>query len=268
MPAQKPERPQPGSALVLPRVDDEQTQRALDRITTSSQQTQAQIDALSATAAAIPTLGRLLRTPRILSGTSSSTLTPGTCVVRLRGIGQGGGGGGAVGGACGAGGTSGVLLDIWIGTPGTPLASTAISWTAGSGAGGGGTAAGTNGAAGSDSTITINGVAYTMKGGGGGGGQTVGGTFNTAVTTVPAAGTTAGGITTYGLGGSAFADPGVTGYSGAGGGTDTGAGGVGVVAGAGRPGDSSGFGGGGSGGNGANAGGAGAAGGFIIEEYS
>lgn len=206
---------------------------------------------------------------QILTGTSSGTLATGTCVVHLRGIGQGGGGGGGAASAFGAGGSSGALLDIWIGTPGVALGTLSISWVAGATAGGGGANTGTAGTAGSDSTITINSVTYTMKGGGGGGGMTTPVVITTAITTPPAAGTTSGGVITFGLGGSSFVQPAVAGFTGAGGSTALGAGGasIGTAGGAGQAGNATGFGGGGSGGAGVQAGGAGAAGGLVLEQY-
>lgn len=258
MPATKPKRPPPGHAIVVPRVDDDDTQRALDRIKVTLGQ-------LQATAANGPS-GRILGV-QVLSGSGTATLAVGTCVVHLRGIGQGGGGGGAVGGGAGSGGSSGVMLDIWIGTPGVLLAAS-ITFSAGSAGGGGGNNAGTNGAAGSDSTITINRIAYTMKGGSGGTGAPSGAVLNAAICPVPASGTSTGGVVSWGLGDSSFASPGVVGFSGYGGTTAMGAGGAALIAnGAGNAGSAAGFGGGGSGGLG-GAGGAGAAGGFVIEEYS
>lgn len=43
MPASKPQRPTPGAALTMPRVDDPATQRALDSIALVIQQLQAQL---------------------------------------------------------------------------------------------------------------------------------------------------------------------------------------------------------------------------------
>src|SRR5882757_9524520 len=159
MPAQRPQRPDPGHALLLPRVTGdatgEATQRAFDRIALGVQQQQAKIDTLQSSSDEIAP-GRLLRTPRILTGSGTTTLTDGTCMVILDGVGQGGG----------AGGSSGVRLRIIIGSPGVPIGSLAVSWTAGSSGGSGGSVAGGSGSAGADSTISIAGTAYTMKGGG------------------------------------------------------------------------------------------------------
>lgn len=43
MPASKPQRPTPGAALTMPRVDDPATQRALDSLALVIQQLQAQL---------------------------------------------------------------------------------------------------------------------------------------------------------------------------------------------------------------------------------
>src|SRR5882757_5457674 len=144
MPAQRPQRPDPGHALLLPRVTGdatgEATQRAFDRIALGVQQQQAKIDTLQSSSDEIAP-GRLLRTPRILTGSGTTTLTDGTCMVILDGVGQGGGGGGGSGmgsSGFGAGGSSGVRLRIIIGSPGVPIGSLAVSWTAGSSGGSGG----------------------------------------------------------------------------------------------------------------------------------
>lgn len=235
---------------------------------------QAAADAASAAAAAVPTAGRLLAAPLVLTGTGSGTLPAGTCTVHLVLIGQGGGGGGAVptaGPAGGAGGSTGVKLDLWIGTPGTPLASPAYSWAMGSGANGG-SAAGGAGGVGADSTVTINGTTYTSKGGGGGGGSTGAADDGFAFPTSPAAGTTAGGFRGFGHGQQGRVVDGGAWFGGQGGSTDLGGGGVEATAvSAGNPGDPNGFGGGGGGAAtnaGGRAGGDGAAGGGRIETYS
>lgn len=272
MPAQRPVRPRPGTALVMPRVGDDDTQIALDRVKFTAAQLQAQISGNASSSAP----GRILHAPRLLTGTGSDTLAAGTCVVHLRGIGQGGGGGGAqstTGVSAGAGASSGVLLDIWIGTPGTPLGTLSISWISGSGFGTGGSAVGGAGAAGADSVITIDGVAYTMRGGGGGAGcpNIVAPNNGNVMSSAPAGGTPTGGVSGYGQGNSGIVIGATAWFSGLGGGTPFGAGG-GSVGGAsdGQPGG--GLGGGGSGGAGSggvgHVGGAGAPGGFIIEEYS
>lgn len=67
MPTQKPTPPRPGTALVLPRVNDDASQVAFDRITLRTQQAQAQIDALVAGLAA------LTATVAALSGTPTPT---------------------------------------------------------------------------------------------------------------------------------------------------------------------------------------------------
>lgn len=267
MPARRPTRPPPGHSMLLPRTEGGATQRAFDAVSTSVAQVQRTLSAAQDSIDDV-TPGRLLAVPTILTGSGSGTLPDGTCVVHLRGIGQGGGGGGGGSGAAGAGGSSGALLDIWIGTPGTPLATLAYTWAAGSAAGTGGNNTGTNGVAGSDSTFVHNAVTYTAKGGGGGLGQPNSAVINAAVPAVPAGGTGPGGLVSFGHGGCAFGDPGVTGFSGAGGGTAMGAGGA-AISGAGGAGNAgANYGGGGSGGIGANAGGSGAPGCIEITPYT
>lgn len=217
------------------------------------------------------TTGRYLGR-QILTSTGTYNPTPGATVARLRDVGGGGGGGGATPGAgvgAAAGGTSGVMLDIVVGTPGRPLTGGAFSCGAG---GAGGSTAGGNGGTGGDTTIRINGVDYTAKGGGGGAGMVGVAGNNAVLPTAPAAGTSAGGTTTYGLGEPGVVIGGAVWFSGDGGGSPMGAGAV-AVAGttAGNPGDAHGFGGGGSGAAAqttGKAGGAGGAGGIIVEEYS
>ncbi len=217
--------------------------------------------------------GSLIAVPTIRTGTGSGTLPVGTCVVHLRGIGQGGGGGGGGAGSTGfgAGGSSGAMLDIWIGTPGVPLASLAISWTAGAVGGAGGSNVGGAGGGGTDSTININGVEYRMKGGGGGAGMASPGALaSQSIPTSPAPGTTTGGIVTWGNGGPGKVDASqAAGFAGFGGSSPLGAGGAARgSAGAGFAGDITGFGGGGGGGVGGSVGGAGAPGGLVTTPYA
>jgi hypothetical protein len=271
MGARRPQRPPPGHSMLLPRTGADPAgstvQRAFDAVKATVQQVQKTAGDLAG-AVDDQAPGRLLATPLTLTGSGSGMLPAGTAVIRLRGIGQGGGGGGGGAGAAGAGGSSGAKLMIDIGTPGTPLPP-AYSWISGSGAGLGGSAAGGDGTAGADSTFKVNGATYTAKGGGLGHGVPATGAINAAVSTTPAAGSGPGGLVTWGIGDSSFADPGVVGFSGHGGGTDLGAGGSAVFnARAGNPGSAAGFGGGGSGGIGGAAGGDGAPGGWIVEFYS
>lgn len=214
--------------------------------------------------------GRFLGT-QVLTGSGMGSLATGTCVVHLRGIGGGAGGGGAVpGGGAGAaaGGGSGVLLDIWIGTPGVPLPT---SFTFASGTGGaGGLVTPTAGTNGGDSTITINSVLYTMKGGTGGSASAGSPTDTASLPLAPPSGTSSGGVIGFGLGGVGLVVDAAVWFSGSGGGTSLGGGGV-AVGGTttGNPGQ--GMGGGGSGAaaqGGARAGGDGAAGGFILEQFT
>lgn len=275
MPAQKPERPAPGHAMHLPRVGADPAgntvQRAFDAVQQSVQQVQKTVAASG---------GRLLAPPLLLTGSGAASIPAGTCMIRIRGIGQGGGGGGATsaGGTAGggAGGSTGEAMEAIIGAPGgTPLAGT-YSWAAGSTGGGGGSAAGGNGGTGADSTFTAAGTTYTAKGGGGGTGSTGAGTGNWAPTATatgtPAVGTSGVLRRTYGVGDDGQVSGGaVAWFSGDGGGSEFGPGGV-TVGGttAGNPGG--GFGGGGGGAaaaaGGSAVGGAGASGAWIAEFYS
>lgn len=233
------------------------------------------IEAAQASADAA-TPGRMLAAPIRLTGTGSGTLPAGTCVVVLEGVGGGAGGGGAKGNgganiAAAAGGSSGVRLRTTIGTPGVPLANLAYSWSAGAG-GTGGNGTPTNGAVGGDTTVTINGTAYTMKGGGGGTGATgIAGSGNYPPT-APAGGTSgAAGESSYGNGESGIMIGGAAWFSGCGGETPMGAGGLSVG------GNSNGIAGSGMGGGGSGAaatgaatatGGNGADGGAFITPFS
>lgn len=274
MPAQKPQRPAPGHALHLPRVGADPAgntvQRALDAVQTTTQQVQRTVAANESAG------GRLLAPPLLLTGIGTGTLPAGTAVIKIRGIGQGGGGGGATGTvAAGAGGSSGEVVEATIGTPGTPLPSS-YSWVGGAAGGAGGSAAGGAGAAGAASTFTANsGVTYTASGGGGGGGMVgVMGNANvnpTATATgTPAVGTAGVMRRTYASGLIGEAHDGTMWFSGAGGSTDFGAGGLSIGgASDGLPGGGMGAGGGGAATNGAgHVGGAGAPGGWIVEFYS
>jgi hypothetical protein len=218
--------------------------------------------------------GRMLTAPIQLTGSGSGTFPAGTCVVMLDGIGGGGGGGGGKGNAsvsAAGGGTSGVRLRKTIGTPGVPLSTLAYSWVAGTGGPAGLGATPTDGSSGNDTTVTIAGTVYTMRGGGGGIAMT--GSANGNVGShAPAAGTSGvTGESAYGRAGQGFAIAGSAWTSGAGGGTDLGTGGdsVGGTT-VGNPGQ--GMGGGGSGGAASGAstsnGGAGANGGAWVTPYS
>lgn len=220
--------------------------------------------------------GRLLAAPARLTGSGSGTVPAGTAVIRIRFCGQGGGGGGAVptgGNAAAAGGSSGEVVEVQIGTPGTPLSVTSYSWAMGGAGGAGGTSAGTNGSAGTASTFTYNAVVYTAAGGTGGTGSTGGATGNwnpTAPTPgTPAVGTSGVLRRTYGVGteGKSFGGAWLSGNGGA---CEFGAGGV-LVGGNSTGNNGRGPGGGGSGaatGAGGFFGGSGIAGEAIIEFYS
>lgn len=215
--------------------------------------------------------GRLLAV-KMLTGIGTYTPTDGTTRARIMLQAAGGGGGGAAGGAgmaVGGGGGPGTLLEIWVGTADTPMLGGAFSC---GGSGAGGSSAGADGATGGDSTIVINGVAYTAKGGTGGKGTT----SSTAVDAPGGAGQTGSssgafvldessgrGARGFVIGGASFPGDGASSRFGTGGAAAAGAFGAG--------GNARGF---GSGGGGANAGGAGFAGGagspgvIIVEEYS
>lgn len=255
----------------------QELQRKVRDGVTGINQAQAAADAASAAAAAVPTTGRLLAAPALLTGSGSGTLPAGTCVVVLDMIGQGGGGGGAVNGsAVASGGLSGWRFRISIGTPGVPLSTLAYSWSAGSAAGAGGSAAGANGQAGSDTTATVNATGYTAKGGAGGIGSTGSGAVGSTAIPAAAGGTSSGGVAAYGQSGPgqvmALTTAGLVG--GGGGGTDLGTGGHPIVGAAsnGNAASTAGYGGGGGGAVAINAvgfvGGAGAPGVVMLTPYS
>lgn len=281
MGAQKPQRPPPGRALLLPRTgsgagggadadpDSSTVQRAFDAVQATTRQIQQSV-------AGSP--GRLLAA-LLLTGAGAASIPAGTCMIRIRGIGQGGGGGGATsaGGTAGggAGGSTGEVVEAIIGAPGgTPLTGT-YSWVGGSSAGAGGSAAGGNGQAGADSTFTAAGTTYTAKGGGGGTGSTGAVTGNWAPTATatgtPAVGSSGVLRRTYGVGDDGQVVANTAWFSGDGGCSEFGPGGV-TVGGttAGNPGGSMGGGGGGAAaaGGGSAVGGAGAPGAWIAEFYS
>lgn len=229
--------------------------------------------ALATAAGAAAVSGRRLgRQVFIGPGAYTYTPTPGTSRVVVRMCGGGGGGGGAAGGAnvaCGAGGTSGVTIELDLGiasaNPGSGVA----------GAGGdGGTAAGGNGAPGNATTLTLGGTTYTAAGGGGGGGRVSTPGNNSALVTGPVAGSTLPPTATYlsvATGTAGYIFGGAAAFPGDGGGGVLGIGGLGSHLVLGVGGNAFGFGG---GGGGANAGAVGFVGGsgtpgiVIIEEYS
>lgn len=207
---------------------------------------------------------------QILTGSGTYTPNSGATRVHVRMIGGGGGGGGATPGAgagAAAGGSSGALLDIWIGEAGVPIQGGAYSCGAG---GAGGTTAPGAGGSGGDTTIVINRATYVAKGGGGGAAMTGVAANGNANPTIPAAGTSSGGLVTHGAGGIGQVSDGNMWFSGGGGGTALGPGGA--PAGGTNAGVAGGIYGGGGGGaaaqTGARAGGAGAAGVIVLEEYS
>jgi hypothetical protein len=204
---------------------------------------------------------------------ASGTYTPtaGTQKVLLRMCAGGGGAGGAKGAvtpisAYSGGGGSGENVELWI-DPAATITGGAFAVGA---AGAAGTSTPGNGGNGGDSTIVIQGVTYTAKGGLGSGAVTGTGAPQVAL---------GGGAQTTGaltLSGGQPGQPGVTlsnagvGYSGNGGSTPFGAGGLGVINGsAGNNGTGRGAGGSGAGSINASgfAGGAGTAGVIIIDEF-
>jgi hypothetical protein len=160
--------------------------------------------------------------------TTSGTYTPtaGTMRVWLRMVGGGGGGGGAPAttgsnAAAGAGGSSGVFFEKWI-IPGTSV--TGGAFACGSGGAAGSTAGG-NGGTGGDTTIVIQGTTYTAKGGGGGVGG-VNALDSGVLPTAPAGGTSAGDFSTYQNGGLGIVINGTVWWSGQGGSSPLGQGGL------------------------------------------
>lgn len=239
-------------------------------------QNTADIVALTESVAAVAS-GRMLMAPALLTGSGSGTLPAGTCVVRLRIVGQGGGGGGVrdagAGAAGGAGGSSGDLLEVVIGTPGTPLGSLAYSWAMGTAGGGGGSTSGGNGANGQDSTVTVDATVYSSSGGGGGGGMSSTAANANAFSTIPAGTTSSSGTHGFVHGGGSLVIGGALWFSGAGGGLPGFGSGGQSAGGATAGGAATGYGAGGGGAatanpSGGKAGGAGAPGAAYIEAYS
>ncbi len=185
MPAQKPTRPAPGHSLVLPRVTDDTTQRALDRVALGARQQQATVDTVSSTVddlggslgsleAAVTALQAGARFMRVqkLTGSGTYTLLPTTTVVEFWLQAPGGGGGGAAGGAniaVGGGGGGGICLYGIAGTPGTPITPSSGAYSIPSGGTGG--VIGAAGISGGDATCVIGGVTLTARGGSGGAGM-------------------------------------------------------------------------------------------------
>lgn len=138
--------------------------------------------------------GRVLAVQR-LTTTGTYTPTPGTSIVHVQLQGGGGGGGGASAAAgtvsLAGGGGAGACLDFWL----FASAITGGPITIGA-AGSGGSAAGGNGGTGGDSSITINGIAYTAKGGTGGQGSTASGTLSVCFAGAPQTGSSSIGTAT------------------------------------------------------------------------
>lgn len=268
MPTQRPKRPGPGSALVLPRVTadvtGEATQRAMDRIALRSQQLQAQIDGAASAQA-----GGHFIAVQTLTGIGTYAPTTGATRGRVRMCGGGGGGGGVTAGAnatAAAGGASGVYLDAWIGSGTQQLVGGAFSCGAG---GVGGPASTAGGAAGGTTSLTAGGRTLTAPGGGGGSSPA------NAASSFATGGQLSAGGTPFGAVVARTQMPGGNGinisaynFSGNGGSGPLGAGGQGD-AGAHAGAAADGYGAGGAGANGINAiGGAGSPGVIVIEEYA
>jgi|SRR6188474_168555 len=260
----KVDAPQPSPRLIPSLVNADEA--VLARESTSHAEAIARLESQAGRLATLTGryLGRQIIT---LSGTY--TPAPGATMARVRGIGGGGAGGGAtavgVGVGAGAGGSSGVMFDLVLGTRGVPLTGGAYACGAG-----GTPVSGGPGGAGGDSTIVVNGVTYVAKGGAGGalGASTL--TDAIAMANTPAAGTSGGGVVTFGPGANGLVVGGAAWSSGSGGSTELGPGGLGV--GGSTPGlAGSSYGGGGGGGAAQTvnrAGGAGGAAAFVIDEYS
>lgn len=171
MGAQKPQRPPPGHAMLLPRTgedpDGTSVQRAFDAVQVTAQQVQKTIAATQDAVAAVGG-GRLLAI-QVLTGSGTYVPTPGTTRAIIEGVACGGGGGGAGGGgnpAIGGGGASGEYFRAVVGIEGVTL--TGGAYSAPTSGGAGGSSAGGNAAAGSDASLLIAGTTYTLKGGAGG----------------------------------------------------------------------------------------------------
>lgn len=279
MGAKRPQRPDPGHAMLLPRVGKDAgadaTQRALDAVKLATQQGATTAASLASTVAS-SSEGRLLAV-QILTGAGPGALNALTHRVHVRMIAGGGGGGGgaaSAGSAAGGGGGTGVVLEFWVDvTPGG-----AFTYSAPAAQASGGASTGANGANGSDASLAVptqaGAVTYTAKGSTGGEGSPGTTADATSIGGAGQGGSTSGaGI--IGSGGSMRGEDGLVktgiGFSGMGGSLPPyGTGGTPV-----RPGndggDAIGF---GAGGGGANAtavgkdGGKGAPAVIVIEEYS
>lgn len=247
-------------------VDPSATQRALDDLHTRLNNVEGAARELgTSTTGASSWLGR-----RVLTGSGLYTPTPGTTRVLIRMIGGGGGGGGALDSgqpAAAAGGSSGTLLEIALGDGVAALVGGPYSCGAGGAAG---SALGGNGGSGGDTRIVVNRTPLLATGGGGGTGLANAALTNANVnSTIPAAGSSTGGLLSCGLGDEGIIIGGAAWFSGDGGSTSLGAGGI-TVGGttAGNPGSGYGSGGGGgASGSGGVLGGAGAAGAVVIDEF-
>lgn len=167
MGAQAPQRPDPGHAMLLPRVAvggapnsaQQATQRAFDAVQATVQQIQKAAGVASA-------VGGALLAVRTFTASGDYSPSPGTTRVRLRMQAPGGPGGGAIAAAgvvsLGGGGASGAYVERWL-TGAEVAAGTVTIGAAGAPTTGNGPISG-------DVTVTIAGATYTAKGGGGGGG--------------------------------------------------------------------------------------------------
>jgi len=216
--------------------------------------------------------GRYLGTT-VISSLSTYTPRPGTKRIVLDFIGGGGGGGGATPGAgvgAGAGGSSGVRRRREIVSTNGRDITGGVATPGAAGAKGANT--GGAGGDGGASAIKIGGVTYTAEGGKGGPGMVGIATSGNVLPVAPSpAAAATGELVGYSNGTEGeIVGAGAAWWSGSGGGTDLGAGGI-MVGGttAGRPGSGMGGGGGGAAAQASGQlGGLGATGGFVIEEYT
>ncbi len=203
---------------------------------------------------------------RVFTATTLYAPAPGTRSVLLKMQGGGGGGGGASGGASFAfagGGWSGVYAEVFV--------ETTVGGTITIGAGGAAGAAGAAGGSGGDTFVVLGGKVYTAKGGAGGRGMANGAGADVTGISATAGGSTSGSdFNTQERGEQGIRISAGAGWSGCGGNTPVGSGGVTTTTGNGG-GANIGYGGGGGGGIAAvsnQTGGIGGAGVVIIEEYA
>lgn len=172
MGTQRPKRPPPGHAMLLPRVGKDAaadtTQRALDAVKLATQQAQ-QTAANLATAVDERSGGRLLGPPQRFTASGPYTPAEGCTLAIATITGGGGAGGGAqgagAGAAVGGGGASGVTIRVTIQNP---MAGSVVVGAAGAP----GAPGPAPGGGGGDSSLLQGSTTYLAKGGGGGAGMT------------------------------------------------------------------------------------------------